>query len=360
MEGGRLYQRNRATEVTDEGLYHHLIRTGRFRDPDKQFALIRATSTLSRLRPGTMVTVCREMGLGDVLMVCVVIRALKAAHPRLTFRLATGRAYLPLLHEAPWLDAVESLMDMRGPIANVIDLRDVPERHPRRESMDRIDIFALTCGVSVSDYTIPIAPVTDEQRARVRKMIGPGAYIALAARGSTHVRTWPLGHVQAFAKLAAVRGWTVVVLDPAAVEMPAHPGIKNLTGQVSLMDAKAVIAESDFCVSTDSGLQHLAEAVGTRCLAIYSTIPPRLRLGRYQHVRALWRESLPCVPCHDRGCPAAPCMQVAPEIVLRGIDQWDRLGMSTNVDAPGCILSAAPIEVAAESRIMGAWPLASW
>lgn len=343
--------------ITDEGEYFHLIRTGRFVDPDKAFQFINPDRTLPRLTPGTMVTVLRECGLGDVLMVLVVIRAMRQKFPKLRFRIGTGRAYVKLCEGLDFLDGAHALMDMGGRVPNVIDFRNFVERHPRRDHDDRIDIFASHCGVQVSDYSLPTAPVTDGERMRARDMIGPGSVIALAVRGSTHVRTWPLPNVTRFAELAAERGWKVAVLDSSAHEMPQHPGIVNLTGRASLLEVKAIVAESEFCVSPDSGLQHLAEATGTKCLALYSTIPPGLRIGHYRHVKAVWRESHPCVPCFDRGCPGALCTHIAPERVLRGIENFEALGMATNADTDPLLMPAPKIiEVASESEIMACWP----
>jgi ADP-heptose:LPS heptosyltransferase len=142
--------------------------------------------------------------------------------------------------------------------------------------------------------------------------------------------------------------------------MPERVGIVNLTGKLPLVDVKSVIAESELCISSDSGLQHIAEAVGTRCLAIYSTTPPALRIGHYRHVKAIWRESLPCVPCFDRGCPAAPCMHIAPDLVMRAVEDWDSLGLSTNVEEIAKVKRAATwIEIAAENQIMESWPMAA-
>jgi len=359
-EMGRVFRRGQAVEITDEALYHHLIRTRRFRDPGKIFTVIRAEQVLPRIRTNALVTVIREMGLGDVLMVLIVLRALKSKYPQLRFRFATGRAYVPLLQGIDFLESVESLMDLSGRISNVIDLRDVVERDKQREVMDRIDLFAAHCGVKVEDYSIPIAQVTETDRDRARELVGHGRILSVAVRGSTHVRTWPLANVQEFAELAASRGWTVAVLDHERLEMPEDPRIVNLTGKIGILDVKAVIAQSELCISSDSGLQHIAEAVGTRCLAIYSTTPPALRIGHYRHVKAIWRESLPCVPCFDRGCPAAPCMQVSPEVVMRAVEEWDALGLSTNVDELAQVKRTASwIEIAAENKIMESWPMAA-
>lgn len=352
-ERDRIYHRGRPVQVEDEELYHHLMRTGRFRDADQTLRPI-DPALLRRLAPGSFVTVLREGGLGDVLMVLVVIRALKTAFPAVHFGLATGRQFLPLLTGLGFLAQVEAVMDVRGQRSNVIDLRGLVERDVKRETLDRIDIFAEFCHVAVHDYSVPLAPVGDEARRAARVLIGSRPTIALAVRGSTHVRTWPFQSVRMFAEIAALQGWTVAVLDGSAFDMPEHARIVNLTGKLSLLETKAVIAESDFCVSTDSGLQHVAEAVGTRCLAIYSTTPPALRIGHYRHVKAIWRESLPCVPCFDRGCAAAPCMHVSPALVLRALEGWDQLPLVTDADhAP--LPAPAPISIPREAEIMDSW-----
>lgn len=350
-----VYRMGHPVEIQDEELYYHLIRSGKLRNADQELRPIDPVKILPKLRPGTYVTVVREQGLGDVLMVLVVIRALKARYPELQFSLATGRWYLPILGSLDFLAQVESLFEMRGHRGNVIDLRNVPERSADRESVDRIEIFARACGIEVQDYSLPLCPVPDEARRDVRGTLGDGPVIALAVRGSTHVRTWPIENVRRFAMLAAQSGWTVAVLDGARFDMPEHRLIRNLTGEIGLEQSVAVIAESEFCISPDSGLQHIAEAVGTKCLALYSTTPPALRIGHYRHVKAIWRESLPCVPCFDRGCPAAPCMRIAPEVVLRGIENWENLAMATNVDAS--VLPIAPvIRIEREAQIMESWP----
>lgn len=353
VERGVTYRRSDPVEVDDEELYHHLIRQGQIRDEGQTLGTIDAGQVLHRLAPGTVVTVVREGGLGDVLMVLAVIRELKRALPELAFRLATSRCYLPLVAGLPFVEC-EPIIEIRGHRANVIDLRGSAERHEGRETMDRIEIFGKVCGIRVRDFSIPLAPVTEDERRRAAELIGHHPTIALAVRGSTHVRTWPLQSVRSFCKLAALRGWNVAALDARELELPAHPRIRNLTGRISMSEAKAVIAASDFCVSPDSGLQHVAEAVGTNCLALYSTTPPALRIAHYRHVKAIWRDSLPCLPCFDRGCAAAPCMEIAPEVVLAALECWNGLGKATDADSIVALPGSA-IPSPRESEIMSAW-----
>lgn len=354
IERNRTYRQGAPVEIASEDEYFHLMRSGRFRNPDQGLRPIRSTKMIPTLPMGASVTLVREVGLGDVLMVLVVIRALKDRFPRLNFSLATGRDYLPIVQGLPFLHSAEALIDIRGVRSNVIDLRNVVERDLERERTDRIEIFARHCGVTVKDFTLAVTPTTKDELRKARALVGPGRVIALAVRGSTHVRTWPIDRVLAFAELAVARGYTVAVLDGARFEMPDVRGVANLTGALTLAETRAVIAVSDICVSPDSGLQHLAEAVGTRCLAIYSTTPPKLRIGHYRHVKAIWREKLPCVPCMDRGCALAPCMLIAPEVVMRAVENWERLGMWTDADS-GCEELAPVIDVTGEGEIMESW-----
>jgi ADP-heptose:LPS heptosyltransferase len=328
-DGEFFFKRGQPLEV-NENDYHRLTLGGRVLDPDRSFDSIPSTQ-LKRLAPGAVVTVVRSMGLGDVLMVLPVIRALKRDYPHLSFRYCVGSAYAPLLQGIDFLHEIVPIIEMQGKVSNVIELRGLSERHEKRKLVDRIDIFAEYCGVHVHDYRFPIT-VTREERDAGRALIGgDGPTIALAVRGSSRPRTWPLDHVREFATRAARDGFRVVVLDGGEYEMPEHPRIVNLTGKLGLLHVKQVLAAADWTVAPDTGLVHLSEAVGTKCLAIYSTTPPALRIGHYRHVKALWRKDLPCIPCWDRGCEGLPCLrEITPEIVLASLHRWRELPQDSN------------------------------
>lgn len=331
-DAGYFFRRGIPQEITNEGDYHLLVRSGKVFDPDKPWDFIAPEPTLPKLEPGTVVTVVREMGLGDVLMSLVVIKALANRWPKLQFQLATGRSYLPVIGRPSFLADVQCLMDWRGPLRNVIELRGLAERSELRKNVDRIDIFAKYCGVQISDYTIPIQTTEAEREAGRRLLCGAPRTIVLTVRGSTPIRSWTMEHVKEFAALAVADGWTVALVDQERFSDPeTRPGLLNLTGIISLAEVKSLIAAADFCIAPDTGLVHLAEAVGTRCLALYTTTPPALRVGHYRHVKALWRSDLACSPCFDRGCKPIYCASgISPEAVLRAIKTWDELGRETN------------------------------
>lgn len=330
IDGPFHFRRGQPLEVS-EAAYHRLTLTGRLLDPDRSFDSI-VPASLKKLEAGTLVTVIRSMGLGDVLMVLPVIRALKREYPGLRFRYAVGSAYVPLCQGCDFLEEAVSILSLQGPVPHVIELRGLSERHEKRNTMDRMDIFGLYCGVEVEDYRFPVR-VSGEELDAGRAFLprGKGLAVVVAVRGSTEVRSWPLANVRAFAVQAAARGWRIVLVDGEAQEMPNDAAIANLTGKLSLLEVKAVLAAADFCVAPDTGIVHLSEAVGTRCVAIFSVIPPNLRITHYQHVRALWRDDLPCAPCWHKGCRPMPCLAgVQPAHVLAAIEGWDELPAQSN------------------------------
>ncbi len=78
-------------------------------------------------------------------------------------------------------------------------------------------------------------------------------------------------------------------------ELIANPTIRQSAALLSLMDAY---------ISTDSGFSHIAEAVGTKTVIIYTTVPAWTRSGYYQNCFPIEVE-LPCSPCFTllENCP---------------------------------------------------------
>jgi ADP-heptose:LPS heptosyltransferase len=311
--------------ISDEPTYYHLLRSGYVIDPDQLLRYINPRM-MRRVPDGSEVLVMRDIGLGDVLMVSVAARALAEQWPKLKISLATDSRYLELFRHAAFLHRVVAIASIEGRQEYVLDLRGWSERAPQRHVRDRIEIFGVALGVEVRDFTIPYRVTPQEQEVALTTLgDAPQPTVALAIRGSTRVRTWPMRHVQAFAAMAVERGWGVVLIDNSEHEFPVG-GIKNLAGKLGMRGLAAVLAECDLVVAPDTGIVHLGEAVGTPTLAIYSTIDPAVRLSHYQNVQVLWRghdrnaagqKELTCCPCWDRGCHDLPCLEgMTPERVM--------------------------------------------
>jgi heptosyltransferase-2 len=119
----------------------------------------------------------------------------------------------------------------------------------------------------------------------------PGAEYGPAKR-------WPY-----FAALSAKMKVPVVLLG-SAKDLEACHGIGglNLAGRTSLDEAIDLIAGAGFVVSNDSGLMHVAAALGRPQVALFGSSSPEHTPPHSPASRVLWLH-LECSPCFQRSCP---------------------------------------------------------
>ncbi len=129
----------------------------------------------------------------------------------------------------------------------------------------------------------------------------PGAEYGPAKR-------WPPAHYAGLAERLAQRGLDIVLLgspkDAAVTEEIARPApqARDLAGQTTLNDAIDLLAGARLAVTNDSGLMHIAAAVGTPVLAVYGSTAPHNTPPLTDRRELLWLD-LACSPCHKRTCP---------------------------------------------------------
>ena len=89
----------------------------------------------------------------------------------------------------------------------------------------------------------------------------------------------------------------------------AGVSITNLVGQTTLAEALGVIAKAMFAVGPDTGLMHIAAAVGTPVISLWGATSP-MRTGPYNFEHLAIQGKAPCVPCYRKRCPIGRlCMQ---------------------------------------------------
>jgi len=119
-------------------------------------------------------------------------------------------------------------------------------------------------------------------------------------------------------------GWQVWLMgspndaaDCAAIEAAAA-GAHNLAGRTSLLDAVDLLSVADRVVCNDSGLMHIACALGRRTIGIFGSTSPQFTppLGE---LAVVVEQALACRPCFQRECPLGhlDCLRtLAPQQVL--------------------------------------------
>lgn len=154
----------------------------------------------------------------------------------------------------------------------------------------------------------------------------PGAEYGPAKR-------WPAAHFAELARLILDRHhYAQIVLlggpgDRAAADAIVAASIgdvgkdsrmRNLVGQTDLSEAIALIAAATQVVSNDSGLMHVAAALGRPQTALFGSSDPRHTPPLSERARVLWLH-LDCSPCFQRTCPLGHlnCLvQMAPQSVF--------------------------------------------
>ncbi|CAM3371364.1 lipopolysaccharide heptosyltransferase II [Halomonas lysinitropha] len=140
-------------------------------------------------------------------------------------------------------------------------------------------------------------------------------------------KQWPLAYFRELARLLVVEGFEVRVLGgPKDVEAgeviaDALPHTHNLCGRTRLADAVDLLGDCQQVVTNDSGLMHVAAAVGTRVQAIYGSSSPSYTPPLTENVEVHYL-ALDCSPCFQRTCPLGHtnCLnQLKPERILQAV-----------------------------------------
>lgn len=178
--------------------------------------------------------------------------------------------------------------------------------------------------------TLPKAHLssTIEQQQAVRRALNlpldaapvifcPGAEYGAAKR-------WPAQHFAALARLVAGPQnpvWLIGSAKDAAVgdkiAEAAEGTALNLCGRSTLEQAIDLLASASCVVSNDSGLMHVAAALGRPLVALYGSSSPTYTPPLSANAEIISRQ-LPCSPCFKRECPLGhfDCMNgITPEQV---------------------------------------------
>ena len=165
---------------------------------------------------------------------------------------------------------------------------------------------------------LQMAPEPISQALNALGLANGGFYVFAPGAEYGPAKRWPAAH---FAELAAKLDLPVVLLgsgkeaslceEIAAPVNSSQPGkCLNVAGKTSLPQALALIAASKATVSNDSGLMHVAAALGVPQIAIFGSSSPLHTPPLSDKAVVLWLKNdaayqppLDCAPCFERECP---------------------------------------------------------
>ena len=190
-------------------------------------------------------------------------------------------------------------------------------------------IFSEALGVQiVGDMTKPDISRPSETDVRIAVdllqrsgLSADSVYICMAPFTGLEQRNWPLEYVQQFVSMVTTElRMPVLLIGPndKRFEAESIKGAHNLVGTTSIMQMVEIISRAKLYVGPDSGPMHIAGAVGTPLVALFSKDLPS-RWMPQRNCRPITLE-LPCSPCDDntaRRCESLQCMHgITPEMVF--------------------------------------------
>jgi len=171
-----------------------------------------------------------------------------------------------------------------------------------------IDALELSGELPITDADLALPTAWAEAAERVLpEGFGPFLLIAPGASGGT-AKQWPPVQWKALLSLLGAQGLRPVVVGTpreaglGAFLAEAHPGVLDLVGKTDLKALGGLAARASLVMANDSGLVHLAGALGAKVLALYGPTDPSTSYPLGAGAQALWNH-VDCAPCHKRQCP---------------------------------------------------------
>jgi heptosyltransferase-2 len=210
-------------------------------------------------------------------------------------------------------------------------LTEAPTRpEPRRHHIDEYLRLAEAGGAVVAERAPRLTPpaVDGPERAEVRALLAgagvrrDGRRLVAVHLGAAYgpAKLWPLPRVEEFCRVMGGEGVEVILVGApgdatAAATVAAVTAAKNLVGHDRPALLGALLSEIDVLVSGDTGVAHLAAALGTPAVTLFGPTDPALSAPRGP-ARVL-THPVPCAPCFYRTCPIDhPCLRdLAPTAV---------------------------------------------
>jgi ADP-heptose:LPS heptosyltransferase len=201
-------------------------------------------------------------------------------------------------------------------------LTDRVTRHEGRlhqidEYLQLVEHLGLPAESAVPVLAPPAAD--DDRRRRARALLDDAVDLRQGPRVGLHLgadygpaKLWPAARVIEGCRALRAAGLTPVLLgtprEAALAEtIVAATGGASLVGRDEPALLPALLAELDALVAGDTGVSHLAAALGTPVIALFGPTNPRLTAPRGP--ATVLTHPVPCAPCFYRACPIEhPCL----------------------------------------------------
>jgi lipopolysaccharide heptosyltransferase II len=306
----------------------------------------------------------RLSSLGDIVLTAPVVAAARSRYPDVRIDFCTKSEYVPIVKQIPGVDGIievqkEVMNEARGEIANaeydsIIDLHNnIRSRKLTRglHHISRVHKRTMRRWMIVKTKRNWMAGQPDvigryfEAASKLLEIIDDGGPPKLPhsstksqsvaiCPGSKHWnKMWPAEYYIDIAKQLNDRGYQIELFgskqdqDVCSQIVLAIPSAIDHSGKLSLADLPAALAKCEFAITNDSGLMHLASAVGLPTVSFFGPTVKEFGFApRSPKATVLQNVGLYCRPCTKIGLDHCPekhfrCMkEITPENALVTIE----------------------------------------
>jgi heptosyltransferase-2 len=300
--------------------------------------------------------------LGDVILTTPLVRAIRRAQPQAHLTFVTRPAYAPVLEGNPHLDRVVTLEPGESPAALAERLAGGPafdfglDLHRNLRSLalrrliparwssyrkgrtnrwrllwlggatspdgfpvaERYFYAAAALGVQPDGGPAEVFPSKADRDAAAAICRPP--FVVLAPGAQHRSKRWPARHWRALAGHLLARGLRVVATGTAAErDLLSQDGVVDAFG-CPLGVCAALLARAEAVVANDSGLMHLAPAVGRPVVALFGPTVRAFGFVPYRARSVVVERRMFCRPCSATGGAFCPLLH---HRCLAGIDPGD-------------------------------------
>jgi lipopolysaccharide heptosyltransferase II len=290
---------------------HSVVTLLRQRFPNRPVDLLATTlcAPLADYMPGVRQSIVADLPRGRLALAQQWALAARFKHESYGMALIMPRTWKAAL--APFLAGIPQRVGFAGEVrfALINDVRFGERKLPRM--VDRCAMLALPRGaVQPPEWPMPKleAPASEIAAWRIRHgLTDDRPIVALAPGAVGPSKRWPAAAYAALARQLTADGFAVWILGgpdekSLAAEIAGGTNARDLTGK-DLRDAILALGAASVAISNDSGLLHVAAALGTPSIGIFGPTSP-WHWAPLNPLAAVieTKSELPCRPCHKPVC----------------------------------------------------------
>lgn len=325
------------------------------------------------------VLLVRFSSIGDILLTTPLVRALARRHPDARLVYVTKRAMAPLVADNPHVTEVVTLepdepihhlaralralapthgLDLHGNLRSVALRALVRCRWSGYRKRKTARTLLISTKLDLYGARVPVAERYFEAARRLdaRPDAGPPEFhlssgatervaqwlaerrlgerpLAALAPGAAHAtKRWPIAHWSALAERLRGAGYQPIVVGGPddrglAQQLGGENRAVSAAGELSLQETGALLARARVAVSGDTGVMHMATAVGTPIVALFGPTVEQFGFFPYRARALVLERALDCRPCSATGTARCPlghhrCLaDIAPAEVAAAVER---------------------------------------